>query len=77
MSELSDISIKKPSVGGSPTGNTMVHGVSEKARQSGTARVSSSTKLPFTNRMKPPLVTPLMDNGGSMEEDYGWHVLAN
>ena len=31
MSELLDISIEKPEVGGSPTDNTMMHGVTEKA----------------------------------------------
>ena len=31
-------------------------------------RVSTSTKLPGTDRVTPPLVTPLVDNGASIEE---------
>ena len=38
----------------------------EIARQRGETR-SNSTKLPGTNRVTPPLVTPLVDNGASME----------
>ena len=32
------------------------------------ARISTSTKLPGTDRVTPPLVTPLMDNGAALEE---------
>ena len=32
------------------------------------ARISTSTKLPCSNRVTPPLVTPLMDNGAALEE---------
>ena len=32
------------------------------------ARISTSTKLPGTDRVTPPLVTPLVDNGASLEE---------
>ena len=32
------------------------------------ARVSTSTKLPGTDRVTPPLVTPLVDNGAALEE---------
>ena len=32
------------------------------------ARISTSTKLPGINRVAPPLVTPLVDNGASIEE---------
>ena len=38
------------------------------SRQRIKTRVSTSTKLPGTDRMKPPLVTPLVDNGASIEE---------
>ena len=38
------------------------------SRQRETARVSTNTKLPRTNKVTPPLVTALMDNGASMEE---------
>ena len=31
-------------------------------------RASTSTKLPGTDRLTPPLVTPLLDNGASIEE---------
>ena len=31
-------------------------------------RVSTSTKLPGTDRVMPPLVTPLVDNGASIKE---------
>ena len=37
-------------------------------RQRGTARVSTSTKLPGTSKGTPPLVTPLVDNGASIGE---------
>ena len=40
----------------------------EISRQRGKTRVSTSTKMPATNRVTPPLVTPLVDNGASMEE---------
>ena len=32
------------------------------------ARISTSTKLPGIDRVTPPLVTPLVDNGASIEE---------
>ena len=32
------------------------------------ARISTSTKLPGTDRVTPPLVTPLVDNGAALEE---------
>ena len=38
------------------------------SRQRIKTRVSTSTKLPGTNRATPPLVTPLVDNGASIEE---------
>ena len=37
-------------------------------RQRIKARISTSTKLPGIDRVKPPLVTPLKDNGVSIEE---------
>ena len=40
----------------------------ETSRQRGKTRVSTSTKLPGANRVTPPLVTPLVDNGVSMDE---------
>ena len=43
-------------------------GYEETARQRSKTRVSTSTKLPGTNRVTPPLVTALVDNGSSMEE---------
>ena len=39
------------------------------SRQRVKARISTSTKLPGTNRVTPPLVTPLVDNGAALEED--------
>ena len=39
----------------------------ETSRQRSKTRVSSSTKLPGTERVTPPLVTPLVDNGESSE----------
>ena len=38
------------------------------SRQRIKARISTSTKLPGTNRMTPPLVTPLVENKASLEE---------
>ena len=38
------------------------------SRQRVKARISSSTKLPGTDRVTPPLVTPLVDNGAPLEE---------
>ena len=38
------------------------------SRQRIKARISISTKLPGIDRTTPPLVTPLMDNGVSIEE---------
>ena len=38
------------------------------SRQRIIARISTSTKLPRIYRMTPPLVTPLVDNGASIEE---------
>ena len=40
----------------------------ETSRQRSKTRVSRSTKLPGTNRVTPPLVTPIVDFGASMEE---------
>ena len=40
----------------------------ETSRQRIKTRVSTSTKLPGTDRMTPPLVTPLVDSGASIEE---------
>ena len=52
MSELSDISIDNPSVGGSPTNDTMMHGVTEKAATSSLFSERVKNKLgnffPFT-----------------------------
>ena len=38
------------------------------SRQRVKARISISTKLPGTDRVTPPLVTPLVDNGAALEE---------
>ena len=38
------------------------------SRQRAKARISTSTKLPGTDRVTPPLVTPLVDNGAALEE---------
>ena len=38
------------------------------SRQRVKARISTSTKLPGTDRVTPPLVTPLVDNGAALEE---------
>ena len=38
------------------------------SRQRVRARISTSTKLPGTDRVTPPLVTPLVDNGAALEE---------
>ena len=38
------------------------------SRQRIKARISTSTKLPGIDRVTPPLVTPLVDNGVSIEE---------
>ena len=38
------------------------------SRQGIKARISTSTKLPGIDRVTPPLVTPLVDNGASIEE---------
>ena len=40
----------------------------ETSRQRSKTRVSTSTKLPGTDRGTLPLVTPLVDNGASIEE---------
>ena len=40
----------------------------ETSRQRDKTRVSTSTKLSGTDRVTPPLVTPLVDNGASIEE---------
>ena len=37
-------------------------------RQRVKARISTSTKLPGTDMVTPPLVTPLVDNGAALEE---------
>ena len=38
------------------------------SRQRVKARISTSTKLPGTDRVTPPLVTPLVNNGAALEE---------
>ena len=38
------------------------------SRQRVKARISTSRKLPGTDRVTPPLVTPLVDNGAALEE---------
>ena len=38
------------------------------SRQRVKARISTSTKLPGTDRVTPPLATPLVDNGAALEE---------
>ena len=38
------------------------------SRQRIKARISNSTKLPGIDRVTPPLVTPLVDNGASIQE---------
>ena len=38
------------------------------SRQRIQARISTSTKLPGIDRVTPPLVTPLVENGASFEE---------
>ena len=40
----------------------------ERSRQRIKTRVSTSTKLPGTDRVTPPHVTPLVDNGASIDE---------
>ena len=40
----------------------------ETSRQRFKTQVSTSTKLPGTDRVTPPLVTPLVDNGASIED---------
>ena len=40
------------------------------SRQRVKARISTSTKLPRTDRVTPPLVTPLVDNGAALEEAF-------
>ena len=40
----------------------------KKSRQRIKARISTSTKLPGIDRVTPPLVTPLVENGASLEE---------
>ena len=40
----------------------------ETSRQRGKTRVSTSTELPGTDRVTPPLVTALVNNGASFEE---------
>ena len=40
----------------------------ETSRQRIKARISTSTKLPGIDRVTPPLVTPLVENGASIEE---------
>ena len=40
----------------------------EMSRQKIKTRVPTSTKLPGTDRVTPPLVTPLVDNGAPIEE---------
>ena len=40
----------------------------KRSRQRVKARISTSTKLPGTDRVAPPLATPLVDNGAALEE---------
>ena len=40
----------------------------KRSRQRAKARISTSTKLPGTDRVTPPLVTPLVDNGTALED---------
>ena len=40
------------------------------SRQRVKAQISTSTKLPGTDRVTPPLVTPLVDNGTALEEAF-------
>ena len=40
------------------------------SRQRIKARISTSTKLPGIDRVTPPLVTPLVENGASFEEAF-------
>ena len=40
----------------------------KKSRQRNKALISTSTKLPGTDTVTPPLVTPLVENGASLEE---------
>ena len=50
-----------------PSAKPKVH-FEETSRQRGKIRVSTSTKLPGTDRMRPPLATPLVDNGELIED---------
>ena len=43
------------------------------SRQRIKARISTSTKLPGIDRVAPPLVTPLVENGRSFEQHSGHH----
>ena len=38
------------------------------SRQRAKARISTSTKIPGTDRVTPPLVTPLVDNRTALED---------
>ena len=64
----------EPQTGESTTrglGNALAHPEIDKektSRQRVKARISTSTKLPGTDRVAPPLVTPLVNNGAALEE---------
>ena len=51
---------------GAPADPEVDHG--KTSRQRFKARISTSTKLSEVDRVTPPLVTPLVDNGASIEE---------
>ena len=46
----------------------MTNSEPQTSRQRVKARISTSTRLPGTNRVTPPLVTPLVDNGSALVE---------
>ena len=46
------------------------------SRQRVKARISTSTKLPGTDRVTPQQVTPLVDNGAALEEALN-HIVGN
>ena len=65
----SDLQLRTTSV--TVSGTTLVEREAdheETSRQRRTAGVSTSTKLPGTNKVTPPLVTLLLDNGASVEK---------
>ena len=61
----------EPQTGESRTrglGNALADPEIDNEKTSRQARISTSTKLPGTDRVTPPLVTPLVDNGAALEE---------